>query len=181
MPTSTLLLIALLSTALLSLAGCAGGGESSTLTSPSPPPDQSGEKSIEEFGIEAHGARRSAVVAAFKGYLNAIAAEDYGSACAGLAAAVRSSLAHLLPPKLKASGCERGLPHLLSPSAAPIARRQAEGRVTKLRVHGNRGFVVFHAPGARLYDMPIAREGSDWRVALVAPAVLSPSAETLGQ
>jgi hypothetical protein len=198
--------IALLLAAALALAavgGCGGGGGSggaapaSTGASTAQPPAASegsaqggagarsgyegGEKSIERFGSEAGGSERDAVLAAFGGYLEAVAARDYATACSHLAASVRQGMAQFAPPKLRRRGCAAILPQLLSPSASAIAGRQANGKVTRVRVEGERGFVVFHAPGAKLYQMPIVREGGAWKAGLLAASVLVPSAATLGR
>lgn len=184
----------LLSVALsaLLLSACGGGGGSTqggssgqTETGSSNGGGQShyrgGEKSIEEFGNEAEGSSRAAVLGVFTGYLNAIAAKDDATACDYLAATVQRSLEQFVVKSLKAKGCSAILPKLLSPTAPAIAREQAAGRITKVRVQGDRAFVVFHAPGAKLYQMTMVREGGRWKVATVAASVLVPSAATLGQ
>lgn len=142
---------------------------------------EGGEKSIEAFGSEAEGSGRSAVLGVFTGYLKGIAAKDYATACSHLAVTVQRSLEQLVTPALRRKGCPAILPKLLSPTAAPIARQQAAGRITKVRVQGDRAFVVFHAPGAKLYMLTMTREGGEWKAALVAASVLVPSAATLGQ
>jgi hypothetical protein len=177
----------------LAAAGCGGGGGDSTSTAQqagsasgdsSPPqsrkPYQGGEKSIEEFGQEASGSQRSALLGAFHAYLGALAARDYASACGHLSVNVRRSLEQLLAKAKKGVGCPRVLPALLAPTAATIARQQDEGQITKVRVKGERAFVVFHAPGAKLYQLTMVREGGRWKVATVAASVLVPSAATLG-
>jgi hypothetical protein len=75
----------------------------------------------------------------------------------------------------------RFLSALLAPTAATISHEQAEGRITKVRVQGKRAFVVFHAPGAKLYMLTMVREGGGWKAATVAASILVPSAATLGQ
>lgn len=169
----------------LPAAGCGGdNGTTSGTTSTSPAtstPSAGGEKSIEEFGREAASADRAALLGAFHGYLNALAGEDYSTACSYLAASVQTSLEEIVVKGLKAKGCAAILPKLLSPTAPAVANEQAAGKVTKVRVQGDRAFVVFHAPGAKLYQLPMAREGGEWKVGLVAASVLVPSAATLGQ
>jgi hypothetical protein len=64
---------------------------------------------------------------------------------------------------------------LLSPEAAEIAKGQAEGEVTKIRVKGDTAFVVFHAPGARLYQLTLAREEGEWKATSLSASVLAPS------
>jgi hypothetical protein len=152
--------------------GSNGGGQSHY---------RGGEKSIEEFGNEAEGSSRAAVLGVFTGYLNALAAKDDATACNYLAASVQRSLEQFVTPALRRKGCAAILPKLLSPTAAAIARQQAAGRIAKVRVEGERAFVVFHAPGAKLYMLTMTREGGEWKVALVAASVLVPSAATLGQ
>jgi hypothetical protein len=170
------------------IAGCGGGSDTASAPSDalSPKTQQSqrqggraeesggGEKSIEEFGEEAAGPERAAIEGAFTGYLDALAEEDPRTACSYLAARVRQSLERLVVERLKGKGCAAILPELLSGSAAVIAREQAQGEIAKVRVEGDRGFVVFHAPGAKLYQMTMVREGGEWKVANLGSSVLVP-------
>lgn len=179
---------------LLVIAGCGGGGHTSTGGGPSPsasseaappPPEegaapQGGEASIEEFGEEAKGSEREAILAAFEGYLGALAQRDYGGACAHLDARLHESLARLLGNGPDVD-CAQALPKLLSPNAPAIARIEANGALSKVRLQGERGFVVFHAPGARLYQLPMVREEGEWKAGLVAASILVPSEATLGR
>ena len=161
----------------LALAGCGGGGGSSSATTakaPATEPQKGGEASIEGFGSEASGAEREAILSSFEDYLDAIAQRDYPTACSHLSETVQSSLEQLVVKSLKGKGCAAILPKLLSPSAPQTAREQAEGKVAKVRFEGERGFVVFHAPGAKLYQQTMQREGGSWKVASVAASVLVP-------
>jgi hypothetical protein len=196
--TQRLVSILLVSLATITAAGCGGGGDSSTQASGGQAETsaaqgsestaaegrghyQGGEKSIEDFGAEAEGAGRAALLGAFHSYLNAVAAKDNATACSFLSGNVKRSLEQLAGGKSKSPGCTQILSKLLSPTAPAISREQAEGRITKVRVEGDRAFVVFHAPGAKLYQMTMVREGDEWKVATVAASVLVPSAATLGQ
>jgi hypothetical protein len=158
-------------------AGC-GGGDSTSSTAggatTSAEDHKGGEASIEEFGSEAGGSEREQVLAVFRGYMGAVAARDYPTACSHLSASVQGSLEQLVTKAQRSKGCAEILPKLLAPTAAAIAREQANGRVTKVRVEGDHGFVVFHAPGAKLYQQTMVREGGEWKVATVAAAVLVP-------
>ncbi len=163
---------------MLAAPGC-GGGEDGTSTTASTsfapkPAEGGGEKSIEEFGEGAGGAARTAIVGSFEGYLEALAAEAPAAACAHLAASVQRSLERFAPRALKRKGCPALLPKLLAPSAPAISREQAKGEITRVRIDGERGFVIFRAPGARLYQMPMVRQPNGWKVGLVAAAVLVP-------
>lgn len=138
-------------------------------------PYQGGEESIEGFGSEAKGALRAAVLGAFAGYLGSIAADDSDKACVHLSKAVRTSLSQFSANRPgKGAGCAIALSKLLAPAAAAIARQQASGKVTKVRVEGGRAFVVFRAPGAKLYQLTMVREGGTWKAATVAASVLVP-------
>jgi len=133
-----------------------------------------GEASIEEFGSEAGGSERGQILTVFTGYMNAIADKHYDSACADLSAAVQGSLEQLAGEALKAKSCAAILPKLLAPTAAQVARQQANAEVAKVRVEGDRAFVVFKAPGAKLYQLTMVEEGGEWKAATVAAAVLVP-------
>jgi hypothetical protein len=168
---------------LLCLGGCGGGSSSSQgstqsqsePTTPSAAKEQNAEESIEGFGEEAEGSEREEVLDAFHGYLGAIADKDYPAACSQLAANVQQSLEQLAAKAKKPLSCPQLLEALLSPQADQIARGQEEGKVTKIRVKGDSAFVVFHAPGARLYQLTMAREGGDWKAASAVGSVLTPS------
>lgn len=157
----------------------AGGGEGSNGGRPSH--YEGGEKSIEDYGSEAEGSDREALLSSFHTYLAALAAKDYATACSYVTKRVQRSLEQFVTPALRRKGCAAILPKLLSPTAAAIARQQAAGRVTKVRVKGAMAFVVFHAPGAKLYQLTMAREGGAWKATTVAASVLVPSLATLGQ
>jgi hypothetical protein len=163
--------LALLAAALLS--GC-GGAASPTDSAPRDA-EAGGEKSIERFGSEAAGAPRAAILAAFHGYLGGLGRRDYRAACFRLSALARHSLERLAAPSPKRLGCAQLLPAVLAPTAAPISRQQAGGEVRNVRAQGERAFVVFHAPGARLYQMLLVEDHARWKVATVAAAILLPS------
>jgi hypothetical protein len=163
--------------ALLCLGGCGGGSSSQSSSeaqqeqAKSAPTEQNAEASIEGFGEEAGGSEREEVLGAFHAYLGALAAKDYQAACAHLAVAVRDSLSQLTKGKLP---CSKAMAILVAPSATKGAAQQDRGKVTKVRVEGERGFVVFHAPGARLYQLTLAREGGAWKAGSAVGSVLAP-------
>jgi hypothetical protein len=140
---------------------------------------EGGEKEVEEFGSEAQGSAKDEVLATERSYLSAIATKSYQGACARLAPAVTGSLQKMV--KGSDAGCGAILPRLLSPTSAAVARQQLQGEVVRVRVEGKQAFVVFHAPGARLWTLPLSNQGGGWKVATLAPSVLAPSATTLGE
>jgi hypothetical protein len=176
-----------LTTILVLVASGCGGRKNSAQTAKEPTrvaatplPYEGGEKSIEDFGVEAEGSDRMALFGTFHSYLEALAAKDYETACTRLIARVHHSLERLAG-KIGRDDCAAILPRLLAPTAATIARQQAGGHVTKIRVEGDRAFVVFHAPGARLYQFSLNKEGGEWGLTTVSASILSPSKAALGQ
>jgi hypothetical protein len=159
------------------LGGC-GGGTASTSSTTAPAPSGQGQKggeaSVEEFGSEASGPDREEILAVFTGYLNAIAAKDYGKACSDLATPVQEGLQQFDAKAPKGTDCTAILPGLLAPTAGAVAREQVNGKITKVRVQGDRAFVVFHAPGAKLYQLTMIREGGEWKATTVGAGVLVP-------
>lgn len=180
-----LVLVALVALA-LAFGGCGGNGDGETVTSSQDAQAESGgeegggesprggEASIEDFGAEAKGPERELILAAFEGSLTAVAEGDYAAACSYLTESVKSSLEELAPSGLKGRGCPALLRRLLAPTASQIAREQANGKVTKVRVEDDRAFVVFRAPGAELYQLTMQREGDEWKATTLAAAVLVP-------
>jgi hypothetical protein len=140
---------------------------------------EGGEEEVEAFGSEAQGSVKGKVLATERSYLSAIATKSYEQACARLAPAVTGSLHKMV--KGSGAGCGEILPKLLSPTVAAVARQQLQGEVVRVRVEGEQAFVIFHAPGARLWTLPLSNEGGGWKVATLAPTVLAPSAATLGE
>lgn len=84
------------------------------------------------------------------------------------------SLGELAGAQAEAVGCARIVPRFLAPTAAAIARQQASGTITKVRVKGDRAFVVFQAPGAKLYQQTLLRQNGRWKATMVAASVLVP-------
>lgn len=164
------------------LASCGGGGgEDSGATSATKPKSTvNGEKSIEGFGHESGGADRAAVLTAFHGYFDAVADADYVVACTHLSATVKRSLGQIVGQGSTRVSCAASLPELLSPSAAGSARQQASGEVDKVRIQGDKAFVVYHAPGAKLYQLYLLREDGAWRATSLTGSILVPSPATLG-
>lgn len=173
-------LAALLLAALLLTAGCGGDGDGETTQGGTRSErrggegSRGGEKSIEEFGAEAGESEREAILAVFEGYLTAVAEDDAATACSHLSATVHESLKQLVARGEKNVKCAQVLPALLAPTAATIAREQADGEVTRVRVEGDRAFVVFRAPGAKLYMLGLVEEGGEWKATTVAASVLVP-------
>jgi hypothetical protein len=139
-----------------------------------PPHEKFAEEDIESFGEEASGSDETTIVGVFETYLGALAGKDAKTACEYLTANVQESLQRLAGAKGKKLSCARILPKLLSSTAPAEARQQANGEIKKVRVKGDTAFVVFHAPGAKLFMLTLVREGGRWKATTVAASVLVP-------
>lgn len=170
------------------IGGCGGGSDTTAVDRPGPgaesgvkAPRGQAEREVEDFGSEAGSSERKAVLSAEQGYLSALADGDFARACTFVASAVSNSLQAVVAPGSEARSCAEILPKLLSASASDVARQQLNGEIVKVRVDGSRGYVVYQAPGARLYVFPMIREGAGWTVSTLTGSVLAPSAATLGE
>jgi len=160
-----------------SFAGCGSGDHKQSPSSQATASShfEGGEKSIEEFGSEAEGPERKSILAIERSYLSAIAAGDFPAACTNLAANVLDSLRQVFGEGRGGVSCARRLAVLLSDAAPALANAQLRGRITKVRVEGDRAFVVFRAPGAELYQFTTVREAGRWKAASAGASVLVPS------
>jgi len=134
-----------------------------------------GEASIEDFGKEASDRQREAIVAAFRGYFGALGARDYREACERMTAKLRAALERFAPRERGDADCGTALAALLGRGAPAVARAQANGEIAKVRVDDDRAFVVFHAPGADLFQLELAGGGQSWRSTTLAAGILVPS------
>lgn len=166
-----------LAAAASSLYAC-GGASKETAKTAAGTRSRGSEASIERFGSEAEGAEREAVLRAERGYLMALAGGNAPRACSYLSTAVRLSLKEFARPSQEAE-CSRILPDVISAAAPASARQQAAGKVRRVRIDGGRAFVLFRAPGARLYVFTLRREESGWKVTTLLASILIPSPATL--
>jgi hypothetical protein len=140
-----------------------------------------GEESIEGFGEEAEGGTRGELLGVFHSYLMAVGRGEHGAACRLLAGRVQRALVEFAGGRGRAGECPAAMTKLLGPMDAAAARREADGTIVKVRVQDDSAFVVFSAPGAKLFQMPLTRAGDTWKAGIVMPSVLVPSAATLGR
>ncbi len=174
--------------AALALSACGGGSDTSTSEGGSETgaaQQESGgrpsaEEEVESAGREAEGSEAAAILAAERGYLNAIADRDYAKACSLISAGALKSLEASISKPAGSVECDEILSKVLGTTAAAAARSQADGEIRKVRVRGDGALVIFHAPGARLYVFSLVDEGGEWKVATLVSTVLAPSAATLG-
>jgi hypothetical protein len=160
-------------------SGAAGGGSANR--KPGGSHYEGAEEEVESIGTEAEAGAKEAILGAEQGYLSALAQGSYADACSFVSPRTLHSLESIATARLRSAGCATLLSKFLSPSAPGSARQQLSGEVRRVRIKGAQGLVIFHAPGARLWVLPLLREGDEWKVGNLLPTVLAPSAATLGQ
>jgi hypothetical protein len=62
----------------------------------------------------------------------------------------------------------------LAPELAQSAGQQDKGKIVKVRLSGRQAIVVFVAPGASSWQLPLLEEDGRWKVAAATPGVLAP-------
>lgn len=167
-------LLALL--AALFLSACGSSDSETQATASQEKPRHGEDGSLQSFGQEARGEDKEAILAGEQGYLSALGERDFKAACSHLPKQTVDSLTQVAPSALRANGCPAILPKLLVPAAISDAAKQAEGKVTAVRVEGGQAFVLYRAPGARLWAFSLVREDAEWRVTTVTGTVVVPAA-----
>jgi hypothetical protein len=196
-------LLALLIAVAFVVAGCGGGGAGSSSTSgPRATPVRSTEtyetsvevaaerraagraapfviansdNSVPTFGSEAGAAERRRAERGLKAYLSAREAEDWATACRGLAVPTRRGFGKLAKSSAtaKSASCTMVLPALSK--HADLTDPLTAGLLS-LRVEGSNGFALFYGPGHQQYIAPMHREGGAWRPTQAAPIAYPPGA-----
>jgi len=149
----------------------AGGGETEL---PAPGPESTGDPAVDEFGSEAEGSEREAIVQAARSYLRARARGDWARACRGLTTAAKQSIAGLLRASGRSNaGCPAAYEALQSSVPLPLRREAADSPVLEVRVRGDSAFYVFRTRANRVDTvLAMAREDGEWKAVTVAGAVL---------
>jgi hypothetical protein len=125
--------------------------------------------SVGTFGRPATGSDRSAVLAAFHGYMSAIAAGDWTAACRQLSTVLKRELQRLLARAKGASalGCSAAVGALLGRTPGSLRRQQTRLTVVAVRTEGDRAFVLYHSTQQPHAMIPMVREAGQWKAELL--------------
>jgi hypothetical protein len=148
--------------------GSAAGEKSKPKPSIAQEEEAPGDHSIQEYGAEAEGSEKEAVLAAMHSFLAAMSRGQHAKACAGLLASARAQLVQLAKSQGKGGSCTAILAKLLNPSVAAEARRAAAGTIGRVRVGEGNALVLFRPQGGKLSYFVMKEEGGAWRVTSVA-------------
>lgn len=128
------------------------------------------DNSIPTFGSESTDSDRSRAEAALRAYLTARAKGDWAGACSHLAASMGKQLQALAgAAKGKPNGCAAVYAALTGRAPASTRANPLTSGLLSLRIKGTQGFALWVGPHGQRYVMPMAREGSEWKVTQLAP------------
>jgi hypothetical protein len=146
-------------------SGAGGSGGSAKKPQPSIAAEEAapGDHSIQEYGAEAQGSEKAAVLAAMRSFIAAMATGDYARLCAALPAANRAQMQQFAKAQHKGGGCAAVLARLLNPAAAVEAKKALGATIAKVRVGKGNAFVLFRPRGGRLSYFVMKEEGGEWR------------------
>jgi hypothetical protein len=111
-----------------------------------------------------------------KAYLDAQTAGRWSEACSFLASAIRDNLDKLTKraPNAKVEGCAEAMESILGGIPKGMLRTVADIHVLSMRVDGDRGFLIYEDRHAAPTEIPMEREGGEWKVrALIAKDLIA--------
>ena len=131
-----------------------------------------GDNSVQEYGVEADESARREASIALATYLNARAAEDWGSACSLLAQRPTEQLEELSGHKAACAevlaGAGKEASSLPGSAITEVLSLRGEGEIP-----GNPSYLIFTGPpGKTLFSMPMYLQGGAWKVGLAQPSEL---------
>jgi hypothetical protein len=128
--------------------------------------------SLATFGRQASAGDREAVLAAFHGYLSAIATGNWAAACTRLSTPVKRELAQLLARAkgISGHGCATALGLLLGRAPVSVRRQQAQPNVVAVRTDGDHAFVLYRTAQLPHATLAMIREGGRWTAGVLSGA-----------
>lgn len=130
-----------------------------------------GDNSIQDFGQEASQADRAAAARSLTAYLTAISRGDAKTACALLASSATQQVQQS-GSSAAGTGCPALVGRIAASMPAQLKGQLRGARVLSVRVSGDHGFIIFDGVGPKVSNMPLVKEGGQWKVAAVGPIPL---------
>jgi hypothetical protein len=128
---------------------------------------EAGADKIKNYGAEAGGAEKAAVVSAMRGFLLALDDSDFEKVCAGLLSKTRAALERLGRMAHKGKDCAAILAAIRSNSAtiqSEDVAKATNGRVTDVRVGKGTAYVLYRPPGGGpLSYYTMEDENGEWK------------------
>ncbi len=141
---------------------------------PGVPTSKGGDNSIQTYGTEAPAAERIAVAAAAKAFLDSEADGRWAVACTYLPSSTQRKMTRAAKrsPQIKGGGCAAVLGTMLARAPKPLLRSGSQIHVLSLRVKGSQAFVIYRNAAGKAYNLPLRREGGEWKVAALTGVAL---------
>jgi hypothetical protein len=139
------------------------------VVAPGVPISKGGDNSIQAYGLESASEDRVQAASSAKAYLDAQAAGQWARACSYLTVKVRASLEGL---GKQAKGCAGAMATLLAKAPKATLRTAADIHVISMRVKSDQAFVIYRDASGTAYNLPLNREGGNWRVGALAGIAL---------
>jgi len=149
-------------------SGPPGSGQSKPRPSIAEEEAAPGDHSIQNYGAEAGGEEKAAVLAAMRSFIAALASSDYARACAALPAANREQMQQFFKAQHHGGSCAAVLAKLLSPAATTEAKKALGATISKVRVGEGNAFVLFRPAGGKLSYFVMKEEGGAWKATSLA-------------
>ncbi len=141
---------------------------------PGVPTVKHGDNSIQTYGVEADAAERIAATRDVKAFLDAEAAKRWDTACTYLSSSLRDRFAQLVKkqPRAVGRGCGAGMAVLFAKAPEAYLRAAAKIHVLSFRSKGPQAFVVYRSGAGKYYNLPLVREGGEWKLTASAGVAL---------
>lgn len=136
------------------------------VVAPGVPTVHGGDNSIQRYGVESQSSEREEAALIAQAYLKAQAAGRWSEACAYLNAKTRSGFEALAEKAQSpsAKGCAGAMATLFAKVPQAALQSAAEIHVISFRVEGDQAFVVYRDGTGKPFNLPMNREGEEWRV-----------------
>jgi hypothetical protein len=139
-----------------------------------------GDNSVQEYGVEADESSRREAAIALQAYLNARAAEDWGTACSLLAQKPMQQLERMQRAAAKQGTELNGCPATMALLREGQAQSQEQAQIEEVLsfrgggdIPGDPSYLIFTGPPANtLFSMPMYLQGGAWKVGLARPSEL---------
>lgn len=140
------------------------------VVAPGVPTAKGGDNSIQRYGLEADSRERQQVASIAKGYLDAQAAGRWAEACADLFFPIRKNLEKLASSAqpLAGKGCAGAMAAIVGKRPSAERQEAADIHVLSLRVNGTQAFVIYRDGAGRPSNLPLVRDGGEWKVSALA-------------
>ncbi len=150
--------------------GAALPNEGTKAVAPGVPTSNGGDNSIQAFGVESDSAERVRAATTAASYLRALADGRWAEACSDFSAATRSRLGRFAQ---QGEGCAGAMGTFAGQLPRSALLSAAKIHVLSMRVQGDHAFLIYRDGEGTASELPLARNGGEWKVAAISAAALT--------